>query len=205
MADLVPGLIHEALKPVPSELASVSDRLRPPYGSPVLGAIPAGAGPSRDLEVGFDRLPMAYQRALLAAPPRSLQVGTMPSGHALGGFVAPEQPGVPQATMLAENAPIMSHELVHELLRRWENPLSDAGEERLAATIYPGGAAHRFARILPRERSAWDTKEAWIRAMDQGIRSQYGDSVLTRLQHLFGGAPARRPLGYMPVPDRAHP
>ena len=72
------------LAPVPSEEQSLSDRLRPPYRTPLASAEPATAGASRMLEVGYGRLPPAYQQALQAAPGR-VRVGMMP----------PDAPGSP--------------------------------------------------------------------------------------------------------------
>ena len=141
------------LAPVPSEEQSLSDRLRPPYRTPLASAEPATAGASRILEVGYGRLPPAYQQALQAAPGR-VRVGMMPPDDPdLRGIRAAFGPGGFQdpPTILAESPRTMTHELVHELTSRWGEPYDRAIDEALAQMI--GGEEGSPSRPYTRGRA----------------------------------------------------
>jgi hypothetical protein len=135
-------LLRLALLPNESELRSGADRLRPPYAAPVRGLTPVTASASRDLEVGYGRLPGAYQRALQAAPVRETQVGTHAPGYTRMGVTVGPFEGEP-AKLAGDTAKTMTHELVHEQQGRWRSlPAMDRGpmlspevEEALARIV----------------------------------------------------------------------
>jgi hypothetical protein len=173
--------------PYPAEQSSTADRLRPPFITPVPGAEPNLSGASRDLEVGYNRLPLAYQRAVTAAPPRYLRVGTMPEGYNAKGITtedvsAPTGWGAP--TMIGDSAQTMAHELIHEWARRAKpNPsggpyhgagLDKESEEELARLV--GGQEPRRAGSLAVERAG---------EVDTGVKEKYDPQALGALHTLM--------------------
>jgi hypothetical protein len=124
----------DPLQPKNGEERSTADHLRPPYTSPVHGLTPATAGAARDLEVGFDGLPRAYQRAL-GQPIQPVTVGTMPLGYDVAGTTF--QDGTPPH-MLVDSPRTATHELVHVLARSLGVPWSAATEEALAEWVATG-------------------------------------------------------------------
>lgn len=102
------------MSPQKSEQQSGSDRLRPPYSTPLMNMEPVTAGASRDFEVGFNRLPGAYQRGLQSGTrPTAMAVGSMPSGYNLKGEV-----DFTGGTLIGDEAKTMAHELVHVLAKQ---------------------------------------------------------------------------------------
>ena len=157
---IVRALIALGLAPVPAEQRSRSDRLRPPYRSPLSGAEPATAEAARLLEVGYGNLPAAYQRALTAAPPGRVRVGVSPDETYSPGLRS-TRTGEP--VILADHPYTMTHELVHELGARRGRPWGRAEEEMLARLVVGES---------PRGKSV-DEAVGRARAIDAGLRKEF--------------------------------
>ena len=165
---------------------SSADRLRPPYMSPLRGATPANVGASRLFEVGFNRLPAEYQRLLREAPVNPLSVGHLGSGWNVGGLLMPRRT---PPVMLGESPQSMTHELIHELARRLNNPWNKGVEEALSRHVAGDPS------FVGRSYDVTDVDKA--RTLDATLTMQGALSPLQRaLAQLLGMTP-EKPEGWM--------
>jgi len=128
---------RDPLAAIMSELLSGADRLRPPYATPILGADPRTAGAATNAEVGFSRLPGAYQRAFAQMPSKPLAIGAMPSGCNASGATFDQG-----RSLLADTPQTMAHELIHELGNRMA--AADPGANR----PWGGNTEEELARLV---------------------------------------------------------
>lgn len=136
------------------EISSVSDRLRPPYITPVPFARPANPRSALHLEQGFRALPAAYQKLIgeQTAEP-IVDVGTRREGLANPGsyispaplvnrFYNPFLPGeksssseLPLRWMVGDSPRTLSHELIHALTERLGLLMNRETNEILAGAV----------------------------------------------------------------------
>jgi len=149
---------------------AISDRLRPPYLSPLEGMAAVNAPASRDLEVGFNNLPWEYQALLQAAPPRNVNVGEVPDALLAMGLGGVTTSGADADMMLSPGSG--SHELVHELGQREGNvmfPWNLRRDEALARLV--GGVSNpEVNQPAPEQYDLGELQSAI--ALDQALRQR---------------------------------
>jgi hypothetical protein len=161
---------------------STSDRLRPPYVMPLPYLEPVNAPASRVYEVGFNKLPAAYQALLRTAPPGApIPTGAMPEGYNYQGIFVPadKQPPefvdamkllrLPLPYSVADSPQTGAHELVHVLVNR--HP--EVGKKVRTPEI--GEALARFVagEEPDRRTTKWEQQEA--ADIDPAIRALGGE------------------------------
>lgn len=173
------------------DVRSRSDRLRPPYVTPVPWADPKNIRSASELEQGYNSLPTAYRNLIQAAPQApKVSVGGLQGLNASGlylqdGELAAERrnAGIPVPAMMAEKPGSYAHELIHALIDRTPDlkaRTNSVTEEQLARHVSGGQSGVGWLGFKPQVADVARDLDAWItyQNTNQDSTSRWADRLL---------------------------